>query len=153
MNEIIYKWSFQDKKNRWKLWYIIAISVALWLVIRGIFTKQYFFAFIIIILAWVYLFIENNWVDVVDVFVNQTGIKINETFFEYSRIKGFSFVYVWEQLVFLRLFLNNKWIWKLDLKINNEVWENLKQILPNFIKEEKNSELGFFDSLVSFLKL
>jgi hypothetical protein len=152
-DNIIYKWTFSDKKNRWKLWYIIAISVILWLSIWWIFTKQYFLSFIIILIAWVYFFLENNSSDDVEIIINDLGIKINENFNSYSKIESFSFGSIWEELVFLRLILNKKWIKGVDLRINNEIWKELKEILPNFIKETDEWEVSVTDKLINSLKL
>jgi hypothetical protein len=153
MMNIIYKWTFSDEKNRWKLWYIIAISVILWLAIWWIFTKQYFLSFIIILIAWIYSFVENNSSDIIEVIINDSGIKINEAFYDYSKIENFSFIYSWEELIYLRLILNKKWIKKIDLRINNKIWKELKEILPNFIKEAENWELSGTDKLINILKL
>jgi hypothetical protein len=152
-DNIIYKWTFVDKKDRWKLWYIIAISVVLWLSIWWIFTKQYFLSFIIILIAWVYFFLENNSSDNVEITISDLGIKINESFNSYSKIESFSFGSVWEDLVFLRLILSKKWIKVVDLRINNEIWKELKEILPNFIKETDEWEMSVTDKLINSLKL
>jgi hypothetical protein len=153
MNEIYYTWSFSDDKNRWKLWYIIAISFVLWLSIWGIFMSFYGLSFIVIFMAWVYFFIENNSSDTVQVNVTELWIKIDETFYDYSKIKSFSFVYIWEQMVFLRLFTNDVWVSKVDLKIDNEHWKNLREILSNFLAEDKSKNLTVLDKIIISLKL
>jgi hypothetical protein len=151
--DTIYTWSFSDNKDRWKLWYIIAISLILWLAIWGIFTKLYSLSLIIIFISWVYFFIENNSSDVVNISITELGIKINDSFYNYSKIKTFLFVNSWEEMIYLRLFIDDLRVNKIDLRIDNEIWKNLKEILPNFLAESETKSLDIFDKLIIFLKL
>lgn len=153
MSNIIYEWSFSDKKNRGKLWYILAISVILWLSIWWIFTKQYGLSFIVLLIAWVSFFIENNSSDIIDISISELWIKVWEYFYDFSSIEDYSFIYNWENAIYLRLNLNKKWIKKIDLKIDNEICSNLKNTLPNFIKEVKWWELTSSEKIINLLKL
>lgn len=153
MSNTIYEWSFSDSKNRWKLWYILAISVILWLTIWWIFTKQYWLSFIVILLAWISLFIENNSSETIEVKINELWIKIWEYFYDFKSIDNYSFIYSGENAIFLRLTLNKKWIKKIDLKIDNYICSKLKNILNQFINEEKWWELTFSEKMINLLKL
>ena len=163
MNNIIYNWKFSDDKDRTKTWYIVAISLVLWLSIWGILTRQYFFAFIVILIAGITFFIENNSPDFIEVELEEDWIRINElsedeantwnSFYNYSQISSFCFVYEKEKPILLRLMINKKWIKKLDLKINNEIMKDLKEILPNFLAEGEVVELSAWEKLISLLKL
>jgi hypothetical protein len=154
MDNIIYNWSFNDSTNRGKLWYIIAISFVLWLVVWWIFTKQYWLSFIILFIAWIAFYVENNSSDVVEVFINDSWVKIWGTFYDFSKIESYSIIYSWEQAILLRLTFIKKWFNnQVDLKINNEIWKDLKGILPNYIQENKDGELTSSEKLISFLKL
>jgi hypothetical protein len=55
--------------------------------------------------------------------------------------------------VILRLHLLNKWIKVVDLQVDNSITIDLKQILPNFIREDEKAELSFTDKLIRWLKL
>jgi signal transduction histidine kinase len=153
MKDTIYTWKFEDKKNRWPLWYIIALSIVIWLSIWWFLTKQYWMSFIILLISWLTYFIENNKEDEIEVNINNLWIKISTIFYDYSKIDSYTFIYNNENAVFLRLNLNKKWIRNIDLYVNNEITEELKNILPNFIKEDKKAELSFSEKLISLLKL
>lgn len=153
MNDIIYEWSFSNDKNRWKLWYIIALSIVIWTVIWWFLTKQYPMSFLIILISGVYLFIENNTEDETQIKITNLWIKINNSFYDYSKISGFCFFYDWENSITLRLLLVLKTTKQLDLKVNNWITKELKDILPNFIKEDETQELSFIDKLITYLKL
>jgi hypothetical protein len=153
MENLIYEWSFSDNKNRGKFWYIIAISVVIWLAIWWVITKQYGLTFIVFLISWIVLFIENNSNENIEIKINDLWIKISDNFYDYKKIKNFWFIYSWDDAVILRLNLNSKWITKIDLKINNQICSNLKNILPNFLEEVDNSELTSWEKIINFLKL
>lgn len=151
--EPLYVWSFSSDKNRWSLWYIIALSVIIGLVVWGFFTKQYVMSFLVILIAGISFFIENNSEDTIEVSLNQLGIKINNSFYDYSKVASYGFIYDWENAVLLRLSLVSKWIRVIDLHVDNEITLDLKQILPNFLTEDEKTELSLTDKFIRFLKL
>lgn len=153
MNDIIYNWSFSNDKNRWSMWYIIAISIIIWLIIWWFLTRQYVMSFLIILITWVSFFIENNSQENTDIYISNLWIKINSSFYDFSKIASYSFIYDWEYAIYLRLALNQRWIKYLDLDIDNNIAWILKNILPNFISEDEKAELSFTDKLIKILKL
>lgn len=153
MENILYYWEFSDEKNRWTFWYIIAISVVIWLVFWWVFTWQYWLSIIAILGAWVMFFIENNTSKEIKVEISTLWIKIWENFYDFWKIENFSFIYNKENAVFLRLILNKRWISLINLKIDNKICSDLKTILPNFIKEEKDWELSTSEKIINLLKL
>lgn len=153
MSNTIYKWNFSDTKNRGKLWYIIAISVILWLAIWWIFTKQYWLSFIVFLIAWVSFFIENNSSDTIYVEITDLGVKIWDYFYEFSSINEFSYIYYWDTAILLRLNLNKKGIKQIDLKIDNNICLDLKNILPQYLNEGKWWKLTNSEKLINLLKL
>lgn len=153
MENIIYSWNFSEQKNRWVFWYIIAISIVIWVVFWGILTWQYGLSIVMFLAAWVLFFIENNSSENVLVQLNSLWIQIGENFYDYTKIENFSIIYDKSNPIYCKLVLNKRWLKVINLKIDNKVWEDLKQILPNFIREEKNWELNFADKLIILLKL
>jgi len=153
MSNIIYSWKFDDNKNRWALWYIIAISVVLWLAIWGFFTKQYWMSFIVLLIAWLVYFVENNSEDNVEIFLSDLWIKIDNGFYDYSKIDSYWFIYNWENSILLRLNLNTRWLRNIDVKVDNNITSDLKNILPNYINENPKSELTFSEKIINLLKL
>lgn len=153
MSNIIYSWKFNDNKNRWPIWYTTAISIVLWLTIWWFFTKQYWMSFIILLIAWLVYFVENNSEDTVEVFLSDLWIKIDDWFYDYSKIDSYWFIYEWENSVLLRLHLNAKWLKVIDIKVDNEITSDLKNILLEYINENPKSELTFSEKLINLLKL
>lgn len=152
MNEYIYSWEFDDKRDRWSLWYIITLSIVFWLSIWWFFTKQYWMSFIILLIAWLAYFAENNSDDQVKVGISNWGITIAWVIFSFSSIDSFQIVYKWENPILLRLNLNKKWIRNIDVKINNNINE-IRNVLFEFIGEIDKIELTFSEKMIKILKL
>lgn len=153
MTDIYYTWKFEDKKNRSSLWYIIALSIVIWLAIWWFLTKQYGMSFIVLLIAWLTYFIENNSDDEIEVKIWELWIKIWESFYEYSRINSYSIIYDKENAVFLRLNMNKKWLNNIDLIINNTVISEINKILPQFLEEDSKWELSLSEKIIHLLKL
>ena len=150
---MLYSWTFLDNKNRGKLWYTITFSIVVGLVIWGFFTKQYWMSFIVLLLSGLMFYIDNNSKDEMNVEIGELGIKIGDSFYDYSKIKSYTFIYEWEIAVLLRLILSKKWIKILDVNIDNTVAWELKHILPQFIEENEQEDLSFTDKMIRMLKL
>jgi len=153
MTDIIYTWDFPSKKQRWSTWYIITISIVIWLVIWWFLTKQYWMSFIIILITWLVFFVENNSEDNTKVEINELWIKIWDSFYDFSKISSYTLIYSQDNAILLRLNLNKSWIKVIDLIIDNNIAINLKNILPNYIEENPEWELSLTEKLISILKL
>lgn len=152
-NDIIYSWSFSNDKNRWSMWYIIALAIIIWFVVWWFLSRQYIFGALIILITWVYFFVENNSQDNVEVSISNLWVKVNNFFYDFSKIESYSIIYNWDVAVILRLSLIKRWLKNLDLQIDNNTALDLKSILPNYIKEDEKAELSFNDKLIKILKL
>ena len=162
MEKINYSWVFNDKKDRSSLWYIIALSIVIWLCIWGFLTKQYWMSLTILLLAWIIYFVENNSQDNIEIIISDLWIKITPlqtspeikwTFYNYNNINWYCFVYEDGNAIYLRLNLAKKWLKILDLKIDNWVLKELNKILPEFLEEKPKQELTFSEKIIHLLKL
>lgn len=153
MNEYIYSWSFNSSKKRWNLWYIIALSIIIWLIIWSFLTKQYVLWFLILLMSWVYYFMENNSKDEVNIYIYELWIKIDNNFYEFTKINSFTIIYTDEFADVLRLYVDNKLINKIDLKIDNNILNDTYSFLSERINEDKTWWYTFVDKIVNFLKL
>ena len=152
-NNVIYAWNFPDVKDRWSLWYIIALSIVIGLVIWWFLTKQYGMSFILLLITGIAYFVENNSDDEVMVEITELGMKVGWTFYDFSRISSYAFIYDGDNSIFLRLNLAKKWVKQIDLKVNNEITAELKQVLPNFVEENPKQDLSFVERMIHLLKL
>lgn len=150
---IIYSWKFEDKKNRWASWYTIALAIVIWLAIWWFLTKQYGMSFIVLLVAWVFYFLDNNSEDFLDVNLTDLGIQIWQSFYDYSKVENFTYIYDGAKPELLRLSINRTWIKNIDLKIDEKIIIDLKNILPNYLQENPKWELSFVEKIIWKLKL
>lgn len=153
MENLIYSWNFNDKKDRSSTWYIVFLSIMIGLVLWGFLTKQYGMSFVIILISWLIYFIENNSADIVGVEINELWIKIADNFYDFAKIQNYWFIYDWEQATSLRLKINKSTISQIDLWVNNQITSDLRSILPNFIAETPDAERTFTEKIIKLLKL
>ncbi|MDQ7023256.1 MAG: hypothetical protein Q9M97_07095 [Candidatus Gracilibacteria bacterium] len=90
MKNMLYSWTFPDTKNRGQLWYSIVFSIIIGLVIWGFLTKQYGMSFIILLLSGLVFYIENNSSDTIAIEITELGMKVDEFFYDYSKIESYT---------------------------------------------------------------
>lgn len=150
---IIYTWEFEDNKDRGAYWYIIALSIIVWIVIWGFLTRQYWMSFVVLFLSGLFYYIENNSEDIIKVLLTDSWVQVGQNFYEYSKIEKYTFIYEWENPIFLRLVVNKVSLKNIDLKIDKNTFLELKNILPNYIEEDTKWELSFLEKVIYKLKL
>ncbi len=149
----LYNWSYKDSKNRSPLWYIIALSIAIWLIIWWFLTRQYGMSIVIMLVVWFFYFLENNSEDEVSVELTDLGVKVQGNFYDYSRIWWYSIVYNWENALHLRLLMKKRGISVLNLNIDNSIASEIRTILPNYIEENEKQEITLSERIIHLLKL
>ena len=152
-NNTLYSWDFNGVKQRWTLWYTLAASIAIWLIIWWFLTKQYGMSFVILLISGLFYYIENNSNDVVSVDISSLWISVDKSFYDYGNIASYTLIYADKNAVYLRLSLSKKWIKNIDLHIDNEIAKNITSILPEFITENAQQNLNFSDKLIHWMKL
>lgn len=152
-NTLIYSWNFQDSKNRSPLWYMIALAIAIGLIIWGFFTSQYGMSIVIMLTVGIFFFLENNSEDVVQVDITELGIRIQDVFYDYSRIESYSIIYDADRAVFLRLHLKKRGVTFANLSIDNTIASQVRPIISQFIEENEKWEITFLEKITHLLKL
>ena len=149
----LYSWNYEDNKNRSPLWYMIALSIAIWLIIWWFFTRQYGMSIVIMMIAGFFFYIENNSEDQVQIHITELGIQVQDMFYDYSQISGYSLIYSSNTALYLRLHLKKRWITSININIDNTIASNIRQILPNYIEEQAEQEVSFIEKMLHLLKL
>ena len=110
-------------------------------------------SFIVLLLAGLVYFVENNSEDEVQVDITELGIKIWESFYDYAKIDSYTLIYSWENAALMRVNLNQKGLRNIDLNIDNNVALNIKAALEGVVEENPNKEMWFVDKIIRLLKL
>lgn len=150
---MIYSWNFSTEKNRWTSWFLIRATIMIAFVIWGFLSKVYMMSIAILLVSGIYFFTENNSESEVEVQISDLWIKVWNSFFDFSKISSYSFIYEDENAVLLRLKLIAKWFKILDLKIDNNITRDLKAILPSYIAEDPKEDFSNMEKIIRLLKL
>jgi hypothetical protein len=154
MWEVLYSWKFSSKKERSAVWYMIALSVVIGIVIWWFITRQYGLSLVLLLAAGIVFYVENNSEDEVSVNITEWGIQLVDSFYDFSKINQYIFMTNGNQTVMVRFFIN-KWRSNrfLDIDIDSQVAQNLKNILPNFLPEWQSQELSITDKIIHLFNL
>jgi len=152
-NNILYSWDYEDTKDRSAIWYIIALSIAIWLIIWWFLTRQYGMSIVIMLVGGVFYFLENNAEDSVTVHITELGISVQDNFYDYSKIGWFSLIYNWENAIFLRLLIKKRGISILNIKVDNAIARDIRSILWKYIEENEKQEISLTEKIMHLLKL
>lgn len=150
---LLYSWNYEDTKDRSPIWYIIALSVAIWLIIWWFLTRQYGMSIVIMLAWWFFYFLENNSEDSVWVKITELWIRVQDNFYDYSKIWWFSFVYNWENAILLRLLIKKRGISVLNIKIDNTIARDIRPVLWNYIEENEKQDMSLGEKIMHLLKL
>ena len=150
----MFSWEFSSKKEKNALWYLIAGVVGLTLIIWGISIGLYIMSVVVFIFAGVYILVENNSPETVHVEVNENGIEIEETFYDYGKIESFGYVYQNSTPLFLRLHLKSKTLRMVDVPLTQDVNPaEMRAYLGGFLPESEQSELSFTERMIQLFRL
>jgi hypothetical protein len=154
MPNLLYSWSFNSKKDRGSLWYIIVLSITVGLIIWWFLSKQYWMSFVIIILTWFIFYIENNSNDTININITNTWVKVDSNFYPFSNISSYTIIYEQDNAVLLRISIGSKlWVRNIDINIDNNIAPEVKGVLGNFLEENSREQLSFTEKVIRLLKL
>lgn len=146
-------WSYDDSKNRSQMWYMIAGTIAIWLIIWGFITGQFGMSIVIMLIIGIMFFIENNSEDHVGVEIQELWIKIQNNFYDYGSISSFKIVYSGDRAIYLRIFTKKRGLNILNIKIDTEHARQARGILVNYIKEDEQWKISMLERMIHLLKL
>ncbi|EKE26801.1 MAG: hypothetical protein ACD_4C00142G0005 [uncultured bacterium (gcode 4)] len=150
----MFSWNFQSKKDKSSSWYTIAIIIWLALIIWWFIMGLYIMSIVIFIFAWVYILIENNSPEIIDIEINENWINVWETFYDFPKIETFSIIYNKNIPAFLRLKLRTRWFKILDIPFDKSLnVASLRAFLLDYLNEDEKWEINTMDRLIDYLKL
>jgi hypothetical protein len=82
-----------EKHTKNRLWYIIAAVIALGLIAYAVFTRNYLFALIIVIIAFIIVTRDSQEPIAVTFSIEQNGIRVGQRLYDYETFKNFSVVF------------------------------------------------------------
>lgn len=150
----MFNWNFYSKKEKSASWYSIAIIIGLAIIIWWFLIWLYVMSIVVFIFAWVYILVENNSPNIIEIEINENWILIWETFYDFPKIENFSIIYEKNKPLFLRLKLRTTWFKVVDIPFENKVnVASLRAYLLDYIVEDEKWEISWLDKIINYLKL
>ena len=149
----LYSWNFADNREKSALWYIIALSLAGWLIVFWFLTKLYGMSIVLMLIVWLYFLLENNADESVQVDITELGISIQWSFYDYSRIESFRFIYDEAEAIYLRLSIRKSWVKHMNIRVDNDIVTIIRPILSQFIQEDAKWDISTLEKIIHKLKL
>lgn len=95
MGGILHEWTVKEYEQyeRNRAWHVIMITLAVLLIVYGIFSQNFLFV-LIIVLAGIILFVQSKQTPPeVNIAITNVGVVINNRLYEYRELKDFYLVY------------------------------------------------------------
>ena len=133
---------------------MIAIIVVLSLVWYGITQWLYLMSIASFLFAWVYILIENNSLPTTTVSVDDGGITVGPTRYDYPSIEKFSLISITGVPRYLRI-KERKRIWvTIDIPLTWDVDSvKLREYIASFVEEDKNAVMSNSDAIIHAMRL
>lgn len=144
-----------EKHEKNRLWYIIAAIVSLALIAYAIYTSNYLFALIILIIAFIIIIRDTQEVIVVTFSLEPTGVSVGQRLYSYEVFKDFSVVFRPNDNI-KGLYLNFKNTMRphLSIPLKDASPVEVRNYLLRFLKEDlSRNDAPLSEGLSKVLKL
>lgn len=93
--DILVNWEVDEyaQHERSKLWYILAATIGIGLIIYAVATSNFMFAVIILMSAVIMLITSFNKPDKIPIVITSNGVVVGDVYYDYQSIRDFSIVY------------------------------------------------------------
>ncbi len=130
-----------DRYERPKIWYILAIIVALTALIIAFWAKNYLFVIIIVLSSLIIILNEGREPEEIEFAIHDEGLALGKRFIDYSELSNFSIIYKPRQ--------NTKKLYfefgsalrpRLSIYLGNNNPLKIRDILLNYLQEDLERE-------------
>ncbi|MFH0952366.1 MAG: hypothetical protein V1838_04225 [Patescibacteria group bacterium] len=140
--QILLSWQFPEYPiyNRGKRWLVTISAIGILLIIWSLFTNNFLFAIIVIIVGVILVAQSRRRPHKVTIQITEDGLGVGQSFYQYSDIKNFWFAY--DPPLVKKLFIRFKTAIRpsLPIQLENENPVNIRRILKKYIDEDLEQE-------------
>jgi hypothetical protein len=151
----MFEWIIAGRKNHSSQWYITAWIVTISLIFMGIYMQIYALSVVIVLLAGVYVMLENNGPEEIMIQISEVGINIWNQMFDYGQIENFSIVFDSSVPRQLKIRLKSTGIKSMEVDLSGFGYNiaDLRAFLLNFIPEGEAGEITLTEKIAESLGL
>lgn len=150
MGEILHSWVVPEyeQHSRNRAWHIIMLSVGLLLVLYGMFSDNFLFSLIIILVAIILFMQSRTAAPELPVGITDLGIAINNRFYTYNELTGFYIIYNPPQtkMLYIETKSATRPLLRMPLLDQNpvEIRHALQEFLPEDLEKEEEPAIDAF---------
>ena len=140
--KVLLKWSFPEyeKHERNLSWYIISLSIGVFLFLYSIYTSNFIFAIIIILAGVILINSLKGEPKNIDFSITDKGILLGRNFYEYDNLVKFWIIYKAPQVKKLYFEVDNIFHTQLIVPIENVSPLELRDLLSQYLEEDVDKE-------------
>lgn len=156
VGDIVYEWWVKEyeQHDRSRRWYIVMGALALFCILYGMFTNDYLFALIIVLLGIILYLHELQEPLMVYFAITQTGIILGKKYYRFGELKNFWVLYNPPIVKNIYFSLDNAIKYRLVVPLLDFDPRPIREYLGQFIDENTEiEEEPFIDQLARVLKL
>lgn len=143
-----------ERHDRGPRWYIAMVVISLLFIGYAVWTANYLFAFIMVILATVLVLVGNEKPRRILVQIGRNGIVLNGEFFSFDEIRHFAIVYQPPMAKVLYLYPNGSLFRRVRIQLGDQNPVEIRKFLRQFLEEDLDlRDEHFSDILGKLLKL
>jgi hypothetical protein len=144
-----------EKHQRGRNWYIISGILALILIASAIYTNNYFFALIILMVTFIVIFTDQEEPKTLNFSLETEGIKLDNSFYKYDLFRDFSIIYKPKESI-SNLYMEFKNPFRPRLSVPLEATNPIlvRNYLLRYVFEDlERSDIPFSESFAKLFKL
>lgn len=151
----MFEWIIAWRKNHSSQWYMAAGIVTISLIFLGIYMQIYALSVVIVLLAGVYVMLENNWPEEIVIQISEIGINIGNQMFDYGQIEDFSLIFDSNIPRQLKIRLKSKGLKSMEVDLSTFDYNiaDLRAFLLNYIPEGEAGEITMTERIADRLGL
>jgi len=141
-DNVLISWSFPEfhKHEHSKLWYLIVFGVSVLLIIFAIFTANWLFALIIIMIDAILMIMERKEPLDIEFTINEKGIEVGGRFVSHKEINNFWIIYEPPEIKNVYFEFKSKVKPRLTIPLDNINPLKVRQILLERLTEDLSKE-------------
>ncbi|OGL66891.1 hypothetical protein A2856_00075 [Candidatus Uhrbacteria bacterium RIFCSPHIGHO2_01_FULL_63_20] len=136
--EHLLSWEVDEypRHERSKRWYVIAAIVGVLLIVYSIWTANFMFALIVLMLGIIILLSTFKEPDRIAVILTTNGLVLGEAFYEYRNLKDFAIVYEPPTVKNLYIDFASKWRPLLTIPLEDTDPNRVREAMLPYLKED-----------------
>jgi len=143
VGEVLMAWQFKEHENghRGRTWYIVASLLAAILLLYSVWTENFTFALLILLLVLVYFLLEWRTPDTITFAITDVGIAVGNRFYRYRDMDAFWIIYYPPEIKNVYFRFPNSYSPRFKIPLEDVDPVAVRELLLAFLNEDLEQEV------------